>query len=319
MTLSEKISQSKAELKESQRMNVSLELLTFYDELKKRPSDKSFALTIPVTIVAANESFFKETFSGLIDFDKKFLENAKILIKKAGIKFELDELFHISKSSFSLGDLISYTLKYSSIESLLKTFQVISEIDIFRELETFDASMLEDINDMVSVQRPLNKARIITNLKEAYEIRNIICHDFLSSTHKLELDNEKLANFILDAALLQYAIDDILSDKIYSKGIPLEWEERIKYFQNKVEERQKTLDSIYDAIRSSLNSDIQKKNLDENIKAFKNFLINDSNDIGRFWFNEYDEDFPFEDLALEYKIKLLDQRIKILQGEINSS
>ena len=91
-------------------MNVSLELLTFYDELKKRPSDKSFALTIPVTIVAANESFSKETFSGLIDFDKKFSENAKILIKKAGIKFELNSAFSHIQIIFFIRKFIFLTL-----------------------------------------------------------------------------------------------------------------------------------------------------------------------------------------------------------------
>ncbi len=172
---------------------------------------------------------------------------------------------------------------------------------------------------MISEDRPLNKDRVIKNLKEAYEIRNIICHDFLSSTHKLEVDTAQLTDYILDAALLQYAIFLICSDKIYSINFPIEYDERIRFYQDQVDERQNALNSIYDKIRNSFQSEIQKKNLEDNIEAFEKYVNNDIKNIGRFWFNEFDENFPFIDLALEHKVKLLDQRVKILQDEINSS
>lgn len=320
MSISEKIYISKSKLIASQRDNVTAELLNIYDELKTRANDKHFALTIPVSIVSANESFFKEAVSSLINFDKKHLENSAALIKKSGTKFELEELFHLSKSYFSLGDLISYNLKYSSIESILKSFCTIAEIDILKELDGIKDELLElNIEDLISERRPFDKARVIKNLKEVYEIRNIICHDFLSTAHKLKINIGNLSDYLLDCALLQYATVLICSNKIYSARIPVDYEERKKFFQKEVDSREKELGVIYNEIRSSLKSEVQKQNLEANIEAFESFLNNDVTNIGRTWFCGSDSEIMFEDLGLEHKIKLLDQRIKILKDEINSS
>ena len=70
----------------------------------------------------------------------------------------MDELYHISKSTFSLGDLIAFTLKYSSIESLLKTFEAISGIDVLSELENLQKDLKEiDVDNLISTDRPLDQ------------------------------------------------------------------------------------------------------------------------------------------------------------------
>lgn len=126
MSIFEKIRKSKDEIKYSQKLNVSSDIYNCIAELEKRKNDREFLMTIPVNIVASNESFFKETFSSLIDFDEEYLNNTKSLIKRNNVKIDIEDIFHITKSTFSLGDLIAYSFKYSSIESLYKTFTDIS-------------------------------------------------------------------------------------------------------------------------------------------------------------------------------------------------
>ncbi len=315
MTNSDKIQKSKEGIKSSQSLNVTYGLFQLYDELLNRTDDKYFQANIFVQIVAANESFFKESISSLINFNSKYLENSKAIIKKVDFKFELEDIFHISKSNITLGDLIAYSLKYSSIESLLKTFNEISEIDILNELNEVEDSIKNDFGDeppfLISEARPLDKNRIIRNLKEVYEIRNVICHDFLSATHKLSFNISNLKDYILDTIVLHNAMVYLCSDKIYSKYIPLEHTERIKYFQEILDEKVDELNNLYVLLEDGKNEDSGLL-LRESIIAFDKYLEADSKYFGGI------EDF-FPDLTLENKIKLLDQRIKHIIDEIKKS
>ena len=65
MKLSDKIRTSKERIKYSQKINVTSLLYELKDELNVK-NEISFLQTIPVSIVSANESYFKETFSSLI-------------------------------------------------------------------------------------------------------------------------------------------------------------------------------------------------------------------------------------------------------------
>ena len=76
MKLSEKIRTSKERIKQSQKMNVTYLLYEIYEKLEEK-NEISFLQTIPVSIVSANESYFKETFASIIDFDEKFLDKIK--------------------------------------------------------------------------------------------------------------------------------------------------------------------------------------------------------------------------------------------------
>ncbi|EKT3967527.1 hypothetical protein NTJ12_002623, partial [Flavobacterium psychrophilum] len=93
MSISEKIRKSKEEIKYSQKINVSSDIYNIIWDIENRKDDREFLLTIPIMIVASNESFFKETISSLIDFDEKYLNNSKALIKRNNVKIELEDIF----------------------------------------------------------------------------------------------------------------------------------------------------------------------------------------------------------------------------------
>lgn len=321
MSISDKIKKSKEEIKYSQKLNVSCDIYNLIWDLESRKNDREFQMTIPIKIVASNESFFKETISSLIDFDEKYLNNSKALIKRNNIKIDIEDIFHITKEKFSLGDLIAYSFKYSSIESLYKTFTEVSGIDIFANITELTKSIDEgfELEEVVNENRPIDKNRIFRNLVEAYEIRNIICHDFLSATHKLILEPEKLKEYLMDTYVLQEIITIEISEKIYSKKIPNKYSNYTEYYNSVIDEKKQVLNNLYTILEKGFNSEEQFINLNKNKLEFEEFLKNDSKYVASN-FHDFDiKLFPFETLIQTYQIKLIEQRIKNLTDEINYS
>jgi hypothetical protein len=319
MTTSEYILESKKNIKISESINVTYELMKNYQELVEKKTDNSFLQIIPVRIVASNESFFKETFSSLLNYKTKCLTNSKNLLKRSGTKIDLEDVLHISKSKFTIGDLVSYSLTYSSIETILKNFEEITEIKIYSELDNVSEYLKEmELDDnLINEERPFNKGRILKNLSETYELRNIICHDFLSASHKLTIDAETLKHYIMDAALLQVSVSYLCSKFIYN-DIPLEYSERIEYFTNILKSKLTELDEIYLEIQSTFNSDEQALNFRKNKQRFTDYINSDSTDFG-FWFRGENDDLPFDNLKLEHQIKLIDKRIEVLREDRKNS
>lgn len=318
MKLFDRIQDSKRNIKESQKFNVSYELLKYIDQIKDRKNDKIFLMSIPTSLVASNESYFKDIFSNLIDFDKKFLDNSKKLILRN--KVDIDDIFYISKLTYSIGDLVAYSLKYSSIENILNTFKEISEIDVFKEINGLRETLLDyGVEEWILNRRELNIGSVLKSLRELYEMRNIICHDFLSATHKLEIDSELIIDYILDTVLLQYSVDILCSEKIYEKLIPIGDKERKKHFESIINEKEKCLNKLYDELKNLFTSKQQIQNLEVNTKIFQKYLENDCENVHSFWLNKNDDDFLFIDTSVRHKIKLIDQRIKNIEQQIYSS
>lgn len=318
MPIVEKILKSKERLSHEQVINLTSDVYNSISILKKRKKDRAFLLTIPVMIVSANESFFKETFSNLIQSSEKYLTNSKHLIKRNNVKFEIEDYYNISKSKFTLGDLIAFSFKYSSIESLYKTFVELSEIDVFENVEELTKLIEEgfELEEFVNKERPIDRNRIFKNLKEVYEIRNIICHDFLSTNHKLKLEPQKLEEYLKDTYLLQELISIICSEKIYSSMIPNSFEGQVEYYNKVLVEKEALLQTYYQQFFNYLETDKQKKNLLNSNKAFEKYLDLDSKYLTSY-FSDLDASLlPFEAARIAHKIKLIEQRIKNIEDEI---
>jgi hypothetical protein len=321
MSISDKIKKSKEKIKYSEKINVSYNLYKLLNEFDEKKDDKNFLITIPINIVSSNESFFKEIISSLIDHEEKYLNNSKTLIKKNNIRIDLEDIYHITKSNFSLGDLLAYSFKYSSFESIFNTFESVSNIKVFEKIEEVKKALIPELDIETSIDEKnfLDKNRLFKNLKEVYEVRNVICHDFLSTTHKLILEPEKIKEYLTDAYIFQELITFSLDVKVYSIDTPKTTQESIEYYNSIISERIKVLNSLYDKLRINFSTKKQEDNLQETKKCFENFLEFDSKNIPINFNNEGIEFTPFEDLGLIYKLKLINQRIKNIEDEINYS
>jgi tRNA isopentenyl-2-thiomethyl-A-37 hydroxylase MiaE len=315
MKLSEKIRTSKERIKQSQKMNVTYLLYEIYEKLEEK-NEISFLQTIPVSIVSANESYFKETFASIIDFDEKFLDKIKSVLNRSKQKIEIEDIFNISKSHFTLGDLVAYSLHYSSIENIYKTITSLTEIDFFKNPKELEKKLIEDYDLELELEEKIsiNKDRIFRNLIEIYKIRNVICHDILSTKFKLELTKEKMKEYLIDSILFQNIIE-IKLGAIWKTKKPYSEENIEKYYLNEIKLSKSRLNELYVEMEKNLISDEQKVNLTKSKIDFENFVKQDSLNMGNSLRNYNKEVTIFPELILEYELRLINQRIKNIESD----
>jgi hypothetical protein len=312
----EHILKSKSGILESQRVNVTFQLLRSYDELNSSKKDDALLELLPVRLVASNESFFKETFAAIINHSEKVLERASSMLKRNNIKITIEDVKHIQSKKFTIGDLISYSFSYSSIDTILKTFEDLTNIKVYEKLDNM-AEFIKEMEldeNLINENRPFDKNRILSNLNRVYEIRHVICHDFLSTSHHLAIDKDHIRHSIMDAGLIQHIIIDLCSKYVYT-DIELDSEKQIINLEKKVISRIEELNTLNETIKSTFHSPYQLKNFEKGIKSFNEFVEIDSKNFG-FWFNE---EGPFKELRLEHKINLFENRIELIKEELKNS
>ena len=319
MKLSDKIKTSKEKIKYSQKINVTSLLYDFKEELNEK-NEISFLQTIPVNIVSANESFFKETFSNLIDFDEKFLIKIKSVLNRNNLKIEIEDILNVSKSNFTLGDLIAYSLKYSSIENIYKTITSLTGIDFFANSKELEQTLIEDYELEIWFEKKISidKDRIFRNLIEIYKIRNVICHDILSAKFKLDLTKKKMEEYLIDSIIFHHIVD-VKLQSIWRTKEPYSSKNSEEYYSKEIELNKKKLNKLYEIRKKDLISEEQKLNLEKSKKDFENFLKLDSLNMGNHFRSYKKEDAIFPELILKYELRLINQRIKNIESDIDLS
>jgi len=269
--------------------------------------DQQFLQIVPVRIVSAFESFFRETIGGLIDSGEDFLNNAKSLIKKNGVKFEFEDIFHLTKSKFTIGDLISYSLKYSAFPTIIKNYNEISQIDFLTEIDNFVNSIKnEDLEPLLIKERDFDKGRMITNINYIYEVRNVICHDFQFTRNRLSLDNERIRECLLDCCLLLEFGYIISSDLLFMPTSKKREAEIAKV----ISEQKGEIKSLLDKLQSHFRTNEQLINLEKDILTFEKYKDTNSNLLA----TQFRSNGSYLDSSLiEYERLHLESRIALLK------
>jgi hypothetical protein len=304
-TRREKIIDSKTAINEHLSFNTYSELMTIYEHLEQDSITKENLIRIPIQIVACNESFFKVHIKHIIDYDHKFLERSKALIKKNNIKIEIEDVSAISNSLFSIGDLISYSLKYSSIDSIFKTYEEIAGFNFYNEFKKLDNSFI-DIDDDFLLDQEFIPQKILKTLQETYKIRNVICHDFLAERHKLVLTKEDMKQYLIANLQLMEAIEYLNNKFVFTKR--KDNDELTKDIQ----ELSKELIKLHHSLESTLQSTEQKETFKNETSTFFNYVEIHSKGFGD-WFLD---DTPWEDEVLEIKKRLLTERKSLIEKEL---
>lgn len=123
----------------------------------------------------------------------------------------------------------------------------------------------------------------------------------------------------MDTFVFQELITILLSEKIYSLKIPMGYPKQVEYYKSIVIEKTQELNNLYSILAKEFDSEKQHNSLEKNKVEFEKFIDSDSKSLV-YRFREYEiELLPFVSLELEYKIKLIEQRIKNIAEEINYS
>ncbi len=307
MSISERVIKTKMEASLHERLNISSKLSSYIEILKENKENPEFFKLIPTLIVASNESFFKEEISSLIDADKIYFENSKSLIRKENIKPDFNDILNISQENLTVGDLIAFSLKYSSIETIFSNLTAIAGIDVFAKYSEKPFSISDYIDDTEEIleNTDIDRERIFKNLKEVYEIRHLICHDFLNSTNYLNLEFATVKSYLIDAYLFQSLTTFVFSEHIY---MPL----HSPNLSEELSSKTRILEEYYDELIKTFSEKTQVDQLEENKKVFNDYVLNDVLSFGQ-GFKKHDKDFPFEVLLNKHKLDLIEFRIKTIK------
>ena len=207
-------------------------------------------------------------------------------------------------------------MHYSSIENIYKTITSLTEIDFFKNPKELEKELIEDYDLELEFEEKIsvNKDRIFRNLKEIYKIRNVICHDILSTKFKLKLTKEKMKEYLIDSILFQNIIGIELG-AIWKTKKPYSEENIEKYYLNEIKLSKSRLDELYEEMEINLISDEQKVNLAKSKIDFENFIKQDSLNMGNSLRNYNKDDTIFPELILEYELRLINQRIMNIESD----
>ncbi|XOV68272.1 MAG: hypothetical protein ACFHU9_03660 [Fluviicola sp.] len=308
MSISKRIIESKNGTSLSERLNISSKLYGYIINIDNRKNDLEYLKLIPTQIVASNESFFKETISSLIDYNQIYLENSKDLVKRSNIKPDLIDVLNVKKQNISLGDIIAYSLKYSSFDVIYSNLTSIASVDVFSAYDNAPFSIVEyiDLTDGILDDVKIDRSRIFQNLKDAYELRHVVCHDFLNSTIKQNFSFKKIKEYLIDCFLMQELTTIVLSEQIYLPNSKVD-------YHKEIESKNEIIEQLYKRLEAEFFEDVQFERLRVNKNLFAQFIEQDSVCFGHGFRDLSHKELPFDILIHEHKLKLLDMRINFIE------
>ncbi len=173
-------------------------------ELKKSdtPVSKELIKYVPVNLVGSMESFLRSTCAKLINHNETYLNNAKDLLK-ANLDWEL--MRQIQKREFTLGELISHQLSFSSFDQIATNFKTILGVDFIKTLKEFDPTpyfLKPYFSDKIKSFNSISK-HIFSDLNDLFEIRHIVCHEMAST---MELDAKEITRIAMSTRLFNYQV-----------------------------------------------------------------------------------------------------------------
>ena len=147
----------------------------------------------PVALVACIEGYFRIAIADLIDKGSPFIERVP---KLRDVSISVDAAVAIQVKKASLGEYVSHLLSISSLEDVNRALGTLLELDF---LETLLSSQFDLFDGEPPVQLDEVRSDFILAVKELFQIRHMLCHEFAPD---LALDNAELLRLFTAAEVL---------------------------------------------------------------------------------------------------------------------
>ncbi len=159
------------------------ELLSFQSVLKsKKNREPEETLILEeirwslVPIVSIFESFYKEIFVRYIDSGEPFISRASDLQIKER-KVEIDKLIELSKKQFTIGELISYSLSYSSFKDIRKNYETLCDEDYMDHIQNAELKLIQQ--DATEFNRAKEAGvNLFQSVNSIFSLRHMLIHEF---------------------------------------------------------------------------------------------------------------------------------------------
>jgi hypothetical protein len=184
------------------------DLLHFYSQFEKyvkaevKPIAEDLRWPL-VPIVAIFESFYKEILAKYIDFGDPYLERASNISLERQKNLG-ETLIGLSKKSYSVGEIFSYSLKYGSFEDIRKNYETLCDCDYMEKIESYKFDLgLADLNEIDRGKTKLKS--VFEAASKIFPLRHSLVHEYPANNVLISL--EELLEY-LDSAWLLLMITD---------------------------------------------------------------------------------------------------------------
>lgn len=186
------------------------DLIQYHTEIEKLKDSRSFNSEYIrwnlVALVSILESFYKGLFAKYIDSGEPYMTRAKKLISSNLSELSLEAVIEITKKTYSIGELIAYSLKYHTLQSIRHSFEILCDCDYVEKLKGTD--LVLDTYDNLEFNRAKSSIeKIFSLLDTAYFKRNALVHEYPAVSVVVTID--ELLKYFDSAWLLAMASDRI--------------------------------------------------------------------------------------------------------------
>ncbi len=177
--------------------------------------------SIPTSLVATMESYFKSATTSIIDLDDVYRKNTeKYFNEKFKINYEYFD--NLQRREITLGELVAHHLSFGNFDDLKLNFtKLLSKTDkpydFLGSLTKFCPEDKDgDDEDNYSIEYISRSGEICKSIQELYSIRNIICHEIGEG---LEIDEEKIETIFYDTTVFLNHCDAYFKYLLFSTSL----------------------------------------------------------------------------------------------------
>jgi hypothetical protein len=205
------------EIKGRSEYNSRYEISIRLDEIEKSLSmnsshDKELFKYIPIAVVACFEAFFRSIFKELVDFGKPYSDNVIKFNQSKNIKLDFDIINAIQAKSVTVGEFISHILPLNNLDDINQNLSALMGLDFLQSLKTFKKNSVFE-----SITKPCesfteNSNQIIGDIKRAFDLRHIFCHEFAAN---IIIDTEVTLRLLVNSKIFIAQTSNFVHNLLY--------------------------------------------------------------------------------------------------------
>jgi hypothetical protein len=213
---------------------------------------QEFYKSVPVSVVATMESYFRSVFKSLIDSNNQCHKNTQ---KYFGDKFKISYEFfdNLNRQEISLGELVSHHLSFGNLDEIISSFcDILKEnnnnFDFIKEIKLFvPEELMFPRNIWQSLEFNSRPDEVLASVAELFKIRNIICHEIGKD---LKIDEDSIEKLYRDSSIFLHHCHAFFYNFLYPSTIK-DLENLGKISEEKYQKIEKELQDFIEKIKKN--------------------------------------------------------------------
>ncbi len=232
---------------------------------ERGPENKELLRYFPIAVVACMETYFRLAIKNLIDSGEPYLTNSQAIMPKANIGFEVLKALH--GHSITIGDIISHSVKISSLTHLASHMSKLMGVEFLKEVSLIHDRWAVEVLKQPNQPILLEADNTFRYVARTFELRHIFCHE-TASNH--EFEEEEIEKCFDNSILFLKAAEELVSETLYPNS-PLTQTDMNITSAGEYKKEKEHLDSLLSHVESLL-SDKQVPRFKVANKAWEAFF-----------------------------------------------